>query len=483
MDIVNRELESTKHETKIAIQQGKSKVETLEALSNLAELRLQDVKREVYEFKRDVVVAGNRDETLSGKIPAERVVKFYEDKIRDQNTLIDKLRVKNNALRAQQAKLAETLASKESASGVSHYIDFHQLQIENTQHLNKIEEKNAELLRLKLTTGNAVASLNQLKGRLGELSKEAARLKHDIKARTALLSKLRVENDDLSTMVARQQELAAKLTSAARGAEDMPQTLDYVELTRTQAALEHEINSWQRKVEIASLKAKTQRGHGSRGGIETATTRTGTSAILNSPHGQGLMGFTGDGFGQTINSSFFGSPYAITPNNVPNHHKREFSAGATMTGAAARTPASHVVPSHTPGPTHPITDIINPTVPSSSNVGSITTPGKDNILQHPPISQGMLPPPSTAFQQHLQRQNGGPPNLGQIPVAFGSTTVVTGVSGTRPMGGITGVTKGKSTFRSTAAIVPRGVGGFGGGVVSKLSAQKGQLALGRPPKL
>ena len=39
---------------------------------------------------------------------------------------------------------------------VLHVIDFDQLKIENQQYLEKIEERNNELLRLKLTTGNTV---------------------------------------------------------------------------------------------------------------------------------------------------------------------------------------------------------------------------------------------------------------------------------------------------------------------------------------
>ena len=46
---------------------------------------------------------------------------------------------------------------------VLHYIDFHQLQIENKQYVAKIEERNQELLKLKMTTGSTVQVLNSLK--------------------------------------------------------------------------------------------------------------------------------------------------------------------------------------------------------------------------------------------------------------------------------------------------------------------------------
>lgn len=39
---------------------------------------------------------------------------------------------------------------------VLHVVDFDQLKIENQQYLDRIEERNTELLRLKATTGKAV---------------------------------------------------------------------------------------------------------------------------------------------------------------------------------------------------------------------------------------------------------------------------------------------------------------------------------------
>lgn len=53
---------------------------------------------------------------------------------------------------------------------VLHVIDFEQMKIENQQFLEKIEERNAELLKLKLTTGKIVQVLNDYKKKLGEVT-------------------------------------------------------------------------------------------------------------------------------------------------------------------------------------------------------------------------------------------------------------------------------------------------------------------------
>jgi hypothetical protein len=55
------------------------------------------------------------------------------------------------------------LKQKEEMGEVLHAIDFDQLQIENKQYLSKIEERNTELLKLKLTAGNTIQTLNSYK--------------------------------------------------------------------------------------------------------------------------------------------------------------------------------------------------------------------------------------------------------------------------------------------------------------------------------
>lgn len=52
---------------------------------------------------------------------------------------------------------------KEEMGEVLHEVDFNQLKIENSQYLEKIDERNQDLLRLKLMTGNVLQVLNTYK--------------------------------------------------------------------------------------------------------------------------------------------------------------------------------------------------------------------------------------------------------------------------------------------------------------------------------
>jgi len=227
-----------------------------QAVVEQSDVRIAALKREAHEFKKEVVVGGQHPR--SGKTLAEKVLKYFDDALRAKDALAEKLRLKNQALLGQKVKLEAAARQKEDGAGadVLHYIDFHQLQIENKQFLAKIEERNNELLRLKLSTGRTVQTLNGMKSRLSEAARRILRLRGDMKARATLLHRLQAENGAMAVAVHSSVALAGTLARAAAAAADLPTVLDYVELTALQAGLAREVASWRRKLEIAELTAR-----------------------------------------------------------------------------------------------------------------------------------------------------------------------------------------------------------------------------------
>ena len=74
-----------------------------------------------------------------------------------------------------------------------HEIDFSQLKIENQQYIERIDERNRDLLRLKLMAGNTLSVLNAHKKRLSTLLLESDRLKVDMASRLDLLGRIDAE--------------------------------------------------------------------------------------------------------------------------------------------------------------------------------------------------------------------------------------------------------------------------------------------------
>ena len=224
-EIAAQEYEELRDELETSRKTADKLVDTLKAQLEETEVRIAEVKKDAYEFKRDIVTGAENLRT--GKTIAEKAVRYAEDKLRGKGATAEKLRLKNAALKAQIAKMESQLQQKEDMGEVLHVIDFDQLKIENQQcammepgmapemvlrlrapgwsaavararadalriahraitwrrYLEKIEERNNELLRLKLTTGNTVQVLNTLKHRLNNLTGESDWLKRETAGR------------------------------------------------------------------------------------------------------------------------------------------------------------------------------------------------------------------------------------------------------------------------------------------------------------
>lgn len=68
-----------------------------------ADARLAELKKSSYEFDRDVLKPAHASRT--GRVVAEKAIRYFEDRIRARDALIEKLRLKNSTLKVQKKKL------------------------------------------------------------------------------------------------------------------------------------------------------------------------------------------------------------------------------------------------------------------------------------------------------------------------------------------------------------------------------------------
>jgi hypothetical protein len=162
-------------------------LQTLMAVLEETDVRIAELRKEAYEFKRDVVVGAENPRT--GKIMAEKVIRYIEDNLRRKDAIIEKIKLKNATMKGHIKRLQQQLKDKEEMGDVLHYIDFHQLQIENKQNVATIEEKNIAVLKIKTSTGRIVQTLNDKKKELIQTETESEWLRSEIKSKTQLLKK------------------------------------------------------------------------------------------------------------------------------------------------------------------------------------------------------------------------------------------------------------------------------------------------------
>lgn len=229
-------------------------IDTLRAVLEETEIRIGEMKRDAYEFKRDVVVGAEHART--GKIMSERVSRYFEDKLRMVDAVIEKLRLKNSTLKGQIAKVELQLSQKEEVGDVLHYIDFHQLQIENKQYVAKIEERNDELMNVKLSAGKTIQAINEYKRRLNEKMEEELWLKNELKDKNQQLIRLQSDTQNVQKELKKEKRTRNQLRQAVEEASEMPNLEDYILQKKEMYELEAVLKNWEKKMEILVMAAK-----------------------------------------------------------------------------------------------------------------------------------------------------------------------------------------------------------------------------------
>lgn len=244
-------------------------IDTLRAVLEETEIRIGELKRDAYEFKRDVVVGAENART--GKIMSERVTRYFEDKVKQVDAIVEKLRLKNSTLKSQISKLEHQMTQKEEIGDALHYIDFHQLQIENKQYVAKIGERNDELLTVKLSTGKTIQALNELKKKLHDKLEESEWLKNEVATKKVQLQKLSKENGRALKDTRLEKRQRNTLRVQVEEAVEMPNVEDYILQKRDMYELETSVKNWRRKVEIMDMAAKKARSLRGAGASNTDT--------------------------------------------------------------------------------------------------------------------------------------------------------------------------------------------------------------------
>lgn len=143
--------------------------------------------------------------------------------------------------------------------------------------MEKIEERNNELLKLKLTTGNIVQTLNASKKRLNRLIMESETLKRMIIEKQALTKKVCEEVDTIEVEKVKVKKANSALSKQIEES-GMPEVLEYVTQKATANQVQKDLLNYERKVEISEMelrRRRTQMRTGTQGSSRTGTGRTG----------------------------------------------------------------------------------------------------------------------------------------------------------------------------------------------------------------
>uniref|UniRef100_A0A8C3XL19 Cilia- and flagella-associated protein 263 n=1 Tax=Chelydra serpentina TaxID=8475 RepID=A0A8C3XL19_CHESE len=266
-ELAQRELDETKEEIQQTKGDSERIIQNYQAVIEEAAIRWADIKKATCNFNKDII------QTISKKkgsvIASEKVLRYLEEKNHYRDAMKEKLRLKNDSLKVQKKKLQLQLKQKAEMGEALHEVDFQQLKIENAQFLEKIDERNQDLLQLKLTVGNTLQILNSYKVsqasgtcilflliscRLQNATTASARLMKDISQRKEALEKMERETILVEEERAKAESVTMQLRQQLSDYR-VPPVVKYVNQKMAVYDLENNIKIWERKVEIAEVQS------------------------------------------------------------------------------------------------------------------------------------------------------------------------------------------------------------------------------------
>lgn len=250
-EIATAELEALRKNIHDGEKQSEDLLVMLKAVLDEIDLTIGEIKREAHEFKRDIVQGSENSKT--GKIVAERLIKYIEEKMRQKDALIGKLMLKNQQLKHHISKATQQIKQKDQMNDELKFIDFHQLQIENKKHVKDIDERNRKLLSLKMTTGKTVLRLTKLKEKLAQEMEEVERLQKSLSEGQVEVEQkkreLGVTFEDIKVEEGKQNIL--KQQENMYKEKNMPTVIDYITKKKYLKKLKKQNSTLDRRIEIA----------------------------------------------------------------------------------------------------------------------------------------------------------------------------------------------------------------------------------------
>ncbi|XP_076750654.1 cilia- and flagella-associated protein 263 [Xylocopa sonorina] len=264
MVMAKKELEELKKKLERLEQYSRKRKTIMRAEIEEIEIRINEVQEAKIEFEKEVVTEGV--DPITGKIPAERVIRFVEEWLRSANTIIERLRLRSATARMQIAKAGRQLVQREELGESLHAIDFEKLNIENQDYVKMLEEKSVYVIDMKritgsvldlglfivLVTGHYHLKLTQHKQKLNDLALALSKVKEDILSKQAQIKEFAGEHNVMEINVRRLEKQLKDLLNFMEY-HTAPDILDFVKVREEYSRLERIFKLLQRRVNIEKI--------------------------------------------------------------------------------------------------------------------------------------------------------------------------------------------------------------------------------------
>ncbi|XP_076634702.1 cilia- and flagella-associated protein 263 [Colletes latitarsis] len=202
--MANKEIDEMKKKLEDFRKSARKQKARMRAEIEELEIRISEVHEAKDDFEEEVVFKGV--DPITGRIPAERVIRFIEEWLRSVNTIIERLRLKSATIKMQIKKAKQQLIQREELGEALHAVDFEQLNIQNKDYARMIEEKNRYVFEMKKIAGHYHLKLTQHKQKLSNLMLSLNEVKKEIALKQQQIEELKIEREEVEIVLKRRDE-------------------------------------------------------------------------------------------------------------------------------------------------------------------------------------------------------------------------------------------------------------------------------------
>ena len=219
-------------------------------------IRDKEMDKEKAQFLREIVEESKDERT--GKIIGEKVLKWFDDTIKDKETKRETLKLKRDSMAVKIKQTHARLEQKKDLGEKLQQVDYDQLQIDNEGFKEEIEKLTQDVAKLQTTSSSVVSRLSAARALLADEEKECAQMQQSIEQKQKAINKYNAETraveEDHKKLTATNEDIATKKSEYR-----VPDVTDYIDKKAKIYEQAKVIKNWERKVQLAEMNVKRLR--------------------------------------------------------------------------------------------------------------------------------------------------------------------------------------------------------------------------------
>ncbi|XP_011693485.1 PREDICTED: coiled-coil domain-containing protein 113 [Wasmannia auropunctata] len=257
IEMANTEIRELLQGLKKLEQMSTKKKIFLRARMEENQISTREILKNREEFEENVVQKGA--DSITGKIPAEKFIRFIEEWLKVVDIVMEHIRLKMATIKCQIRKVKLQLKQRKELGEALRAVDFEQLNIETQVGIRKIDEKNQYVLEMKRIAGRSSITLSKHKEKVDRLMLMMNDVRDKIVSKKQEIVKLQSEQIAAKNVIEKEEKQLKSMIELIENFK-VPSVIDSIKMRMELQNLEriHKQLSRQREIQRITLKSQKQ---------------------------------------------------------------------------------------------------------------------------------------------------------------------------------------------------------------------------------